>query len=123
MTIERALITQSRPHIIAFKAQAMIREEASKGCMPEISNHPVSLEPPFQPLWGIKEKEENTGHWTKETPLQEKDLIRLRIWSSPDEDFDWNQSELFLKQLQAVTFKIGFEATGNNQAIMAAFDC
>ena len=123
MTIERALIAQSRPHIIASKAQAMIGEEASKGCRPEISKHPVSLEPTFHPLWGIKEKVENQGHWTEENSISEKDLIRLRIWSSPGEDLDWNKSELFIKQLQAVSFRIGFEVAGNNQAIVAAFVC
>jgi len=123
VTIERALIAQSRSHIIASKAQAMIGEEVGKGCRPEISQYPVSLEPPFQPVWSLKENPEYPEHRIEKNPLSEKEIIRLRIWLSPEQDFDWNQSELFVKQLQPASFRIGFEVAGNNQAIVAAFFC
>jgi hypothetical protein len=50
MTFETALIAQAQPHIVTAKSRNIIRNEISKGCRPEISPLPVSLEPRFQPL-------------------------------------------------------------------------
>ena len=51
MSIEKALIAQSQPRMIAAKARDLIRNEISKGCRPDISSFPVSLEPNFMPVW------------------------------------------------------------------------
>ena len=54
MSIEGALIAQAQPYMVAARAKALIGEEIIKGCQPEISSTPVSLEPDFRPLWDAK---------------------------------------------------------------------
>jgi hypothetical protein len=66
MSIERALIAQAHPFMVAARAKALICDEVLKGCQPEISPIPVALEPNFQPLWDTK-NDLNVGHrkpWT-----------------------------------------------------------
>ena len=123
MSIEGALIAQTQPFMAAARAKALIREEIAKGCQPEISPIPVSLEPNFQPLWDRKDDLSiRHGHsWIVEDPPPPNELIRLRIWISPEQKFDWNHSELFIKQLQAMSFRSGFEVAGNNKGITIAF--
>ena len=123
MSIERALIAQAQPQMVAAKARDMLRKEISKGCRPDISTIPVSLEPLFMPLWKTKKNLEayHSPHWTPESPISYNDLTRLRLWISPEQKFDWNQSELFIKQLQTMSFRAGFELTGNNKGITLNF--
>ena len=123
MSIERALISQAQPYMVAARAKALIREEILKGCQPDISPMPVSLEPAFQPLWDT-DKDLNPRHcypWTMEVPPLSEEMVRLRIWISPEQEFDWIRSELFLKQLQTMSFRSGFEVVGNNKGITLTF--
>ena len=123
MSIERALISQAQPYMVAARAKALIREEIAKGCQPDILPMPVSLEPVFQPLWDT-DKDLNLRQcdpWTVEVPPPSGELVRLRIWISPEQEFDWNRSELFLKQLQTMSFRSEFEVTGNNKGITIPF--
>jgi hypothetical protein len=123
MTVEGTLITQTQPFMVATKARALIREEILKGCQPEISPMPVSLEPDFQPLWGSKDdlNARDGNSWTTEAPPAREELFRLRVWISPEQEFDWNRSELFIKQLQSMSFRSGLEVAGNNRGITIAF--
>jgi len=58
-----------------------------------------------------------------ESLISGKDLVRRQIWISPEQKFDWNNSELFIKQLQTISFRLGFEVTGNSKKIMINFLC
>lgn len=54
-SIETAILARARPHMLAAKAKAILREEVSKGCRPEIAPHPVALEPNYRPIFDLKE--------------------------------------------------------------------
>tara|TARA_B100002003_G_C14112819_1_gene535218 strand:- start:418 stop:723 length:306 start_codon:yes stop_codon:yes gene_type:complete len=101
MSIERALITQAQLYMVAAKARDFIRNEITKGCRPEISKVPVSLEPLFEPIWEFRKNSFSAQQTLSimDDPVSSEDLIRLRIWISPEQVFEWNQSELFIKQL------------------------
>jgi hypothetical protein len=75
VSIERALIAQAQPLIVAARAKALIRKEVAKGCQPAISPVPVSLEPTFQSLWDSKNflSDRNRPSWKMEAPLGEKE--------------------------------------------------
>ena len=49
MSIEKAMITQAPPYMVAAMTRKLIGEEVLKGCRPEITLQPVSLEPNFYP--------------------------------------------------------------------------
>jgi hypothetical protein len=122
MSIETALIGQAHPFMVAARANALIREEQVKGCQPEISLVPVALEPHFQPLWNTN-KDLNIGQgqpWILEDPPLRDELVRLQVWISPEHKFDWIRSELFIKQLQGISSRAGFEVVGNNKGITIA---
>ena len=123
MSIESALLAQAQPFMAASTARALIGEEIAKGCQSEISPLPVSLEPDFQPLWDTK-KDLNVRHrypWTVEDPPPSEELARLHVWISPEQKFEWNRSELFIKQLHNMSFRSGFEVAGNNNGITITF--
>jgi len=119
MSIEQALITQATPKIFTAKLRDFIRTEICKGCQSEISLFQVSLEPNFTPLWIIRNNPilRNQPQWVKANPISRNDLIRLQVWISPEQKFDWNNCELFLKQLQKMSYRACFEIHGNNEGI------
>ena len=123
MTIEQALIAQATPKLFTAKLRDLIRAEISKGCQSEISPFPVSLEPNFTPLWTIRNNSGvlNQPHWTEQGLIFYDDLIRLRVWISPEQKFDWNNCELFLKQLLKMSCRTCFEVFGNNRGITISF--
>ena len=125
MSIEGALIAQAQPYMVAARAKALIGEEIIKGCQHEISSNPVSLEPGFRPLWDAKmDPAARYQHpWTMEVPHPGEELVRLRVWISPEQKFDWNRSELFIKQLKTMSFRAGFEVAGNSGGITVSFLC
>ena len=125
MSIERALVAQAGPHMLAAKARLIIEGEASKGCLPDILPEPVALEPSFCPVWDAAKSLENAREpaFVPEKPPREDDLLRLRVWISSDQKFDWRRSELFLKQLQRVARRVGLEISGNQDAITTALLC
>ena len=123
MSIEQALIAQAQPYMVGARLRSIIQQEISKGCRPDISRRTVSLEPRFEPI-RTAENSLNTKkepHWTAEAPTKSEDLIRLQVWISPEHKFDWNHSELFIKQLQAISFRAGFEVAGNCDGIVISF--
>jgi hypothetical protein len=125
MSIEHALLARAGSYAVAERAKAMLREEVSKGCRPEISACPVALEPVYQPIPGAKEAAvcPKSDPWQIEAaPLQEH-LIRMRVWLSPQQQFDWKRSELWLKQLSCVRHRIGWEILGNQEHIAIRLLC
>jgi hypothetical protein len=121
--IESALIAKAQPQMASALARDIIRAEIRKGCRPDISPLPVSLEPRFRPLWvsggcahapddsdSIPEEPAPPNHWT-----------RFRIWISPEHGLDWNQSELFVKQLQVLRHRSAFGISGNKDEIKLSF--
>jgi hypothetical protein len=125
MSIERALIAQARPHMVAARLRDLIRQEVGKGCQAEISPLPVSLEPLFQPIWHIKDtpSPQDQPQWDTENSAKKGDLSRLRVWISPEQPFDFIRPELFIKQLQTTTYRVGFEVAGNNKGITINLLC
>ena len=123
MSFERALIAQAQPYVVAARARNIIKNEIRKGCRPDISPLPVSIEPCFYPLW-VKKNGLNYNerpHWVHEEPVFQNRLNRIRVWVSPEQNFDWNQCELFIKQLQALYHRAGIEVVGNKDSIFIHF--
>ena len=125
MTVESARIARAYPHILEQKSQSLLKEEVCKGCTPHLFPSPVSLEPVYTPIAEIQENHPNEHHfgYISETPPNQHDLRRYRIWLSPLEPFDWNRSEPFLKQLASTTFRTGFEIIGNQEQTHFSFLC
>ena len=123
MSFERALIAQAQPYMVASRLRSIICEEILKGCRPDVSRETVSLEPPFEPIWtaGNSLHKIKEPHCTIENPIPSEDLVRLQVWVSPEHKFDWNHSELFIKQLQATSFRVGFEVAGNRDSIVIGY--
>ncbi len=125
MSIEKALIAQASPNVVANRLAVLIKEEAQKGCQPDISSFPVSLEPPFSPIWTMKKtlNIQETPGYAAESPIKLDDLVRYRVWISPEQNAEWIRSELFLKLLQSMRFRTGFEVVGNNRNIAICLLC
>lgn len=123
MSVEKAMIAQARPYMMAARAQRLIREEAGKGCRPEIAPYPVALEPPFRPISHLPQLLENDpgGIFIFEPSPPAGSILRLQIWPSPEEEFSWLNSELFLKHLHSVSHRVGFEISGNKAEIQLRF--
>ncbi len=123
MTLARALITQTGPYMVAAKAQALTAAEIGKGCDGRIISLPVALEPAFHPIMVTKDliALQDRPCWILESPQQE--LIRYRVWLSPDQPFSWNCLELFVKQLSLASHRMGLEITGNRERLSITLLC
>lgn len=125
MTLEKALVTQAGPYMLAAKAQALIDAEVRKGCDSYILPNPVALEPIFNPInvpkdiMALKER----PCWVYESPPSEQDMVRYQVWISPDQPFNWSCFELFLKQFGLVSYRVGLEIIGNQQKIVIRLLC
>lgn len=112
------MITRAQPHIISSRIQALIRDEICKGCIPDLSPFPVRLEPDFYPVHDLfRQAGRLPDPHVAESKFDWPCWTRLRVWLSPNQPFDWNRSELFLKQLAAVSNRVGFEVAGNEARI------
>jgi len=125
MSIENAMLARAKPYMLAAKAREIVQREVCKGCLPDISVHPVGLEPIYQPIFGPREipDDVNSGMCTLEVPVPANELVRLRLWISPNQKCDWTRSELFLKQLVGVRHRVAFEIIGNHQQIFLQILC
>ncbi len=125
MTLSQALITQAGPYMLAAKARALIDAEVGKGCDARILASPVALEPVFGPIAVPKDilSLAEGPTWSYEDVPATQDLIRYRVWVSPDQPFDWNCCELFLKQLLWVSHRVGLEIIGNESKIRVLLLC
>ena len=52
MSIEKAMLVRAHPYMLRAKAQAILREEMSKGCRPDLAPQSVALEPAYYPILG-----------------------------------------------------------------------
>ncbi len=123
MQIESALIVKAQPQMASALARDIIRAEIRKGCRPDISPLPVSLEPRFRPLWvsgGCSHAPEESDSIPEE-PTPPNYWTRFRVWISPEHGLDWNQSELFVKQLQVLRHRSAFGISGNKEVIKLSF--
>ena len=123
MSIESAMIAQAQPYMVAAQARNIINQEICKGCTPEISFSPVSLEPNYISLWATKDhlSRHDQPDYVKEFPTDHSNLRKLQIWISPGQKFDWNLSERFIKRLLDLKYRAVFEVTGNNKNIFISF--
>lgn len=118
-TFEQALVARAPPAVMAARVRAALIREMSKGCTPDLSSHPVALEPAYAPI-DLRNPVTVPQHLSIAVPEPEADprrLLRRHIWLSPNHRFDWKRSELFLRQLAGVSHRIGFEIVGNARAI------
>jgi hypothetical protein len=123
MSLEKTLIAQAKPHLLAARAEAILEKEVSKGCDFEVSPYPVALEPPYRPISHLPELlhgQDKTNPIPGTIPLL-SELARTQLWLSPKQQFRWINSELFLKQLQKLSHRVSFEITGNSREIQMGF--
>ena len=125
MTLARALITQAGPYMVAAKAQTLANAEVSKGCEGWVLPSPVALEPAFNPITVTKDLValQDRPCWALESPPSEQELLRYRVWLSPDQPFNWNCLELFVKQLSLVSHRVALEITGNRERFSITLLC
>ena len=128
MSYAQALVAEARPHMLAAKARAILQKEASKGCLPTIYPQPVALEPTFAPLLNpeallVAANAPDSPDAVPEHLPALEDTLRLEVWISPKQDFDWKRCELFLKQLQRVKSRILLEIAGNQESISLTVGC
>ena len=119
MSIEQALIAKAHPYMLAEKARALIRQEVCKGCTPHLSARPTALEPAYEPLSAPRETFAGSD-WDAAVPAAScpsNELMRLRIWLSPNQTCDWRRGELFVKQLSAIQHRVAFEIVGNCEEV------
>ena len=125
MQIEEARLLRVMPGMLAELRRACVSAEASKGCDDKITREPVALEPPYEPF--TRDWQRSAGQapnpWTAEPPPPAGELVRLRIWRSADQEFDWNRSELFVKALSGCSHRVALEVLGNLDGIAVQFLC
>ena len=119
------MLARAQPYMLAEKARAIVREEVSKGCRPEIADQPVALEPVYRAIRGREHATngDSPAHWVPEDPPRRDELVRLQIWISPQQRCDWHRSELFLKQLSCVRRRMALEVIGNRERIALQILC
>ena len=126
MTPEQALVTYSTgSYMLNAKAQWLLDTEVCKGCEPDILLNPAALEPVFRPLYippgttALKD----CPNWTYESIPDQQELARYRVWLSPDQPFNWNNLEQFVKQVSRISNRMGLEISGNQQKIQITIFC
>ena len=126
MTPEKALATYyAGQYMVSAKAQMLFDTEVGKGCDGNILPSPVALEPVFEPILVPKDimaLKDRPG-WLFESPPKQQELLRYRVWLSPDQPFNWDCMELFVKQLSLVSNRVGLEITGNEEKITFTLLC
>ena len=70
MSIEKALIANAQPQVVARKLRELITYESWKGCIPQICIQPVRLEPTFIPISKINNSSVDgpLKHWEIDEP-------------------------------------------------------
>jgi hypothetical protein len=125
MTVGEALVTHAGPYMLAAKAKAIVEAEVSKGCLATVLSNPVALEPSYAPITVPKDVMALADRpcWICENPPAEESIARFRVWISPDQPFNWNCFELFLRQLCLVSNRVGLEICGNQKRIAVSLIC
>jgi len=122
MSIERAINRTGAALYGCIQGESFDPRGDKQRVPTRISPLPVSLESNFRPLWDTeKDLEANHGNlldgWSFPTLGRMGTPPRLDL---PKQELDWNRSELFLKQLQTMSFRSGFEVAGNNKGVTIA---
>lgn len=125
MSVESVLVERARPQLLAEKARALVRDEITKGCQPELATEPVSLEPLHTPIQSVGDLLEarSQPRYEGEPPPSPRDLVWHQVFLSPDEEFDWHRSERFAKQLASVTHRVGLDISGNQEQVAMTVFC
>jgi len=126
MTPEKALATYyTGQYMVAAQARMLFDIEVGKGCDGSILPNPVALEPVFRPITAPRDimALKDRPAWVFEIPPKRQNLVRYRVWLSPDQPFDWNCLELFVKQLSLVSNRVGLEITGNQEKFIITLLC
>ena len=124
-TPEEALIARAGPYMLGARAKAVLASEIGKGCDAMILPQPMALEPPFGPITVPRDIEIDfklPEIVYEGTPALE-DLVRLQVWISPEQEFNWGRCEMFLKQLLTVSHRVGLEIVGNQKGILIKLLC
>jgi hypothetical protein len=114
MSIEQAMLVRAQPQMVQRKLGAMLTREVSKGCTLDIGAAPVRLEPSYAPLFST-EASLSAPSAVPEAEMTPADILDLRVWVSPEQNIGWDQSELFLKALSAVSRRMSFQIVGNQR--------
>lgn len=119
MSIDRMLLARAQPPLAMARVEAAVRDERSKGCLPDLAPVPVALEPIYSRIQTPSEmlQADPAAPWSSAADVAHEDLCRLQVWPSPDEKFDWARCERFHKQVKGVTHRIGFEVAGNEARV------
>lgn len=123
---EKAILAQGSSYMLASQAREIISTELIKGCDPTVWPEPVALEPLYMPITIAAKKlepKQNSLVITYEPKPSPEDIVRLKVWISPDQPFKWQRAELFLKQLASVKNRIGLEIIGNQISICINLFC
>jgi len=126
MTPEKALATYyTGPYMVAAQARMLFDAEVGKGCDGTVLPGPVALEPVFRPITESRDiiALKDRPAWTFETPPKLQELVRLRVWLSPDQPFEWDCLEIFVKQLSGVSNRVGLEIAGNHEKFTITMLC
>jgi hypothetical protein len=86
-------MAQAPPYILANRMTAYMNREATKGCLPDLAPHPVHLEPVYQPLGNARAllAQHPASPWSDAHPVEPTQLLRLRVWISPEQSCDWHR--------------------------------
>ncbi|MHC4564560.1 MAG: hypothetical protein ACYTE3_02270, partial [Planctomycetota bacterium] len=97
---ETSLIAQVPAHALAARLEAVQAIEITKGCEPILLPQTVALEPAYSPLRPGQGNEDRSGRSgaVLEDSISEQDMVRLRVWISPERVFQWVRCESFIKQ-------------------------
>ena len=111
--------------MLAAKARALVEAEVGKGCDRNLLPNPVALEPVYSQITITKDimALKDRPCWIYENPPAEEYLVRFRVWMSPDQPFDWDCFELFLRQTCLVSNRVGLEIVGNQERIAVSLLC
>jgi hypothetical protein len=122
MSIEQAIIARSRPYVVTSGANALLRHEAYKCCTTELSERPVNLEPVYVPCTEWQTQQVSGRDISVATEMSiAPDMHRYQCLISEEHGLDWCRAERFLKELSGLSHWVGFEITGDEDAIVLFF--
>jgi len=125
MSIVNTLLTTSKQYMMSSAFKSGIELEVTKGCNNELSVQPLALEPAYQPIYNTDTLLacNSSKCWVLESPTPEDELVRLHVWASPDQECNWDRSELMLKQFSYVRHRVALEIIGNKKKIAIQILC
>lgn len=118
MSIESAIIKRSRPYALASKFGDYLHIEASKGCLAELFDIPLNLEPSYTASNAWSELSFTDKQLSHAVPMvsQEK-LHEYNCYVASDHKLEWFRAERFIKQLQGLQYRSAFEIIGNEDGV------